>query len=494
MMMNDELPIDWYPMVSGQRPSVSLKQRVVMLTGLVAGLAVLNYFAPAHPGAAVRVLASATIAACLYPSWRWVSGKDRGLPFAPLFGMVFLMYYPLALFLLERYMSPEGGSIPPSQTARSVALALLALLLILTAYYGSAGLLERIMPRPRMEWVNVGHIKLIGLLLSFVGVAVYGVASALHIGLEAQQFIVYLGDLSFIGIVVLFSLQITRRLDRLSKFALWFLVIPGRMLLGFAGGGTSSGLIIPLLLILTYSAIRRQLPLRWLMVGALSIFIIRPVMAPMRALTYEGGPLSGSSKVEKAEIFLGLMTKVAQGQFPLRTLVQMAATRLSDMVTFTAVVQQTPHVIPYWGGESYSPLLYKFVPRFLYPEKPQEESGGEFGHRYGFTPREDHVTSLNLPQTVELYANFGVFGIILGSLLFGVIYRMVHSIFVHPEMGFGALVAAIFLLSGMLAIESGTSGVFGGEMWDFVFVALISLLMEVGELRGRVPTLQSYTR
>jgi hypothetical protein len=47
------------------------------------------------------------------------------------------------------------------------------------------------------------------------------------------------------------------------------------------------------------------------------------------------------------------------------------------------------------------------------------------------------------------------------------------------------------LLTQMLEIESGTSGVLGGIMWSFVFVGLISLLMEVGELRGRVYTLQS---
>ena len=485
-----DLPTDWYPIVTGRRPQLSLQRRVVMLAGISVGVLLLNYLAPADPDVIVRILASVTIVVCLYPSWRWVSGKDRGLPFAPIFGMVFMMYYPLSIFILERYTSPEGGSIPPSHTAKPLALVLAGFVLVLTSYYASASLLERVVPRARMEWTNLGHVKLVGLLLSFVGVGVYGIASALHIGLEGSQFIIYLGDLSLVGIILLFSLQITGRLDRLSKFALWCLVVPGRMLLGFAGGGTSSGLIIPLLLIFTYSAITRRLPLRWLAVGALSIFIIRPMMAPMRALTYKGGPLSGASKIQKAKIFLDLMTKVAAGQFPFRTIVQIAGQRLGDIFIFTEVVQQTPRVVPYWGGESYSPLLYKIAPRFIYPEKPQEESGGAFGHRYGFTVREDHLTSVNLPQTVELYANFGVFGIILGSVLFGIIYRLVHSVFVHPAMGFGALVAAIFLLSQMLQIESGTSGVLGGEMWSFVFVGLISLLMEVGELLGTINALQ----
>ena len=47
-----------------------------------------------------------------------------------------------------------------------------------------------------------------------------------------------------------------------------------------------------------------------------------------------------------------------------------------------AINTDTQHIVNFYEGESYKNLLFKFVPRFLYEEKPKEEWGNFWGKRY----------------------------------------------------------------------------------------------------------------
>ena len=112
-----------------------------------------------------------------------------------------------------------------------------------------------------------------------------------------------------------------------------------------------------------------------------------------------------------------------------------------------------------------------------------EVTGQTFGHRYGFLAPSDLTTSYNLPQLVEFYANFGVLGVLLGMFFVGVVYRIIQHIFIHSGMGLGAVVASIYLFTGLLLIESALSMVIGGLVWRFVLLGLLHLVMIVVERR-----------
>ena len=150
-------------------------------------------------------------------------------------------------------------------------------------------------------------------------------------------------------------------------------------------------------------------------------------------------------------------------------------------MTYAEVVEFTPSQIPYWDGETYYPLLYKPIPRLIYPDKPVEVTGQTFGHRYGFLNPEDRTTSYNLPQLIEFYINFGIVGVLLGMFLIGVLYRTIQHIFIHRGMGLGTVVASVYVFTKLLLIESALSGVLGGLMWSLVFLALVHFSVKVSE-------------
>ncbi len=139
-------------------------------------------------------------------------------------------------------------------------------------------------------------------------------------------------------------------------------------------------------------------------------------------------------------------------------------------------------IVPYWRGATYYPILLKPIPRFMWPNKPTDESGQEFGHRYGYLALADHQTTYNLPQTVELYANFGVIGVIIGSFLFGIVYRVVELMFFHARSGIGAIAVGSVITCQLLSIESGASLVIGGLIVSMISLPLVLLVIDAADL------------
>ena len=108
--------------------------------------------------------------------------------------------------------------------------------------------------------------------------------------------------------------------------------------------------------------------------------------------------------------------------------------RFSGFILMSHVVNLTPSEVPYWKGETYRPLPTSFIPRALWPGKPEERSGHAFGHRYRILNSWDKGTSINIPWIVEMYANFGRVGVLVGMALVGVFLALLSSIFNRREM------------------------------------------------------------
>jgi hypothetical protein len=66
-------------------------------------------------------------------------------------------------------------------------------------------------------------------------------------------------------------------------------------------------------------------------------------------------------------------------------------------------------------------------------------------------------------------------------LLFGVLYRLVQLTFVHANMGFGALISGICVSVKLLQIESATSLVLGDLIWTLIFLASVSLMIQLAD-------------
>ena len=489
--LSDVSAVDCYAALVRRAPgSFSFGRRLAFLAWLGALIAGLNLYAPANPTLGVRILASAAIALAALPTWLWLAGVDRNLPFMPFFGMVFSTYFIVPVFVLHDYRTLWSlADTPAPLIAAALRYILIGLACVMAGYYGPHHLLlAPALPRVTMRWRRVGPLKLAGAAFGLLGMAVY-IYGSRSLSDSLQMFVAFGGELCMVGLALLFAMQLFGALDRISKLFLWLVLVPARLLIGLASGLTSQGLIVMLLLIFLYSAVRRRIPWTLILAGGLVFIVVRPVETAFRLATWNGGASGNDSQLARSRLLLEMVGDAivpmmeGGGSGAYDNAMEISTRRLgADVLTFAAVLHDTPGFVPYWDGASYYPLLLKFVPRFVYPGKPKEVTGQTFGHRYGLLDPDNFETSYNLPQLIEAYINFGPLGVIVVMFLFGVFYRAVQTVFVHPGMGFGALVAGVYLSIMPLQVESAASLVFGSIIWGFVYLGLLNLVIQSGEL------------
>lgn len=88
----------------------------------------------------------------------------------------------------------------------------------------------------------------------------------------------------------------------------------------------------------------------------------------------------------------------------------------------------TPSKVPFWNGETYMQLLYLFIPRIIWPDKPVFTFWHDFGIAYGFLSTDDQTTSVGLSYLGEGYMNYGYPGMYTVALLFGVLVAFIERI------------------------------------------------------------------
>jgi len=151
--------------------------------------------------------------------------------------------------------------------------------------------------------------------------------------------------------------------------------------------------------------------------------------------------------------------------------------RISHVVLMEHVVANTPSRIPYWKGETYRPLLTSWIPRFLWPGKPQEMAGWTFGLRYGMLRADEPPQSINLPWMIEMYANFGGPGVILGMGLVGVLFAFLEAFLSRPsmtpaEMAAGtAVILPLFMQDSNFSLMTGSIPLLIVAFWIVLAVA-----------------------
>ncbi len=92
------------------------------------------------------------------------------------------------------------------------------------------------------------------------------------------------------------------------------------------------------------------------------------------------------------------------------------------------VLAWTPEKVPFWNGESYKNVPYMFIPRFLWPDKPEWKFWNEFGRTYGFLSSDDYQTSVGIGYLGEAYMNFGYLGMYACAMFMGLLIVFVEKL------------------------------------------------------------------
>ena len=481
--MTEALAKDWSPLllrVAAHRRAASSRGYLYWLVCAMF-LVCLNLYAPGAPALSARLLASAMILISAASVWFWIRSGTLETAFMPIFAMLFAINYGLPIFILLPNAMLDKFDMPliTGDLDKALWLSIAGLLLTMLGYYGPwRRAISRALPSFALAWEDSRALEAVAFAVGLFSLVIFWISLRPELPSALRQAINLAANLYFLAVISLFILQQQRRLTPASSLCLWGVLIPTYMILGMSQGKLAFGVIVPLTLFITYATIRRRMPWVLMMVGFLIFCVLQPAKGALRQMVWAKHTTdtqqSEADRVESLGISVELGIELFQ-QLGLQEVMSLATERLAQIAIFVPVVQLTPNTVPYWHGDSYEPLLYKAIPRAIYPEKSDEYFGNEFGHRYNFIQRNDWDTSINLPQLVEFYANFGPLGVLIGSLLVGVFYRSIHDIFIHRQMGLGALVGVLFMMTPFFDFESNLSLVIGGVIGSLLSVMFFHL-------------------
>ena len=121
-------------------------------------------------------------------------------------------------------------------------------------------------------------------------------------------------------------------------------------------------------------------------------------------------------------------------------------------------------------GETYKPLIFFFIPRALWPDKPKSSFGIEYGLTASVTD-ERFPTSINVSWISESFWNFGNF-FFIAMFIKGIIISIISSAFIFKKQCavFYSWLAVSFPL---VIAESNIALMLGPIFFKFIFLILI---------------------
>jgi hypothetical protein len=121
-------------------------------------------------------------------------------------------------------------------------------------------------------------------------------------------------------------------------------------------------------------------------------------------------------------------------------------------------------------GDSFKPLISKFIPRFLYDKKPAEDFLNRWGHDFYLLNSKDLSTSIIISSLPEFFINFGYYSIFICSLVFLILNLLIYkfSIFwVNYIPVYTCLIFPFILNEGNFSI------LFGGTLINILAILLL---------------------
>lgn len=453
--------------LDGRALGLRLGAHLASVAGGAGLLIFLNVTAPGSLPLNSRLLGNAIIVVGFLPFLIWSDRREFPIPLFPAIVGIYVIYYGVPVFLTPTFRAlrrPVAQSaIVPTQW-----VALGGLVMMEIGYYWAV---FRERTPPARTWQPVANRTPESLLLwlGALGVLVYVYTSLVRVPVIFAQPVTLLTSLATLVAVEFFVRWRGKRLTLPGAVFLFGLLIPLRVIFGFSTGAINEALSALIAIGIAAATLRRRIV--WIAVAAAVAALV--VLQPIKVAYRKTNDYGATSLTQRLTGFAETGRDYALGIGEFGDAKDAFVVRYGFLTTLAVVMNDTPKNVPYWDGATYTPLLSKVFPRFLLPWKPKELTGQSFGHRYQLLGTYDTRTSYNMPITVELFANFGRTGLLLGMFLLGVVYAWAQRLAlrrIEPVFGTGF---AVFVVAQLAYIESALSFVLSGFLYSVVLVYLV---------------------
>ena len=348
-----------------------------------------------------------------------ISRREAGLlPLIQLHGLFYSIIFGLPVFSSKMNWSRVNSAA----ITDTLVMTIFGLIFLYIGYYASRGLYSRTL-RPIQFLNNVSLERRIWIAWILYGMnMMFQLVPALGSLPSVGQLSTPLGYLST-GLLFLLALDkvVSKKHLVLLTAAIFF-----SLTIKLLSGSLAQAVFLLVFLGILYRAKKRTLPWGFIFISCFIAIMLNPIKGKYREYTQVVVDLAPQSYFYKARMFYKATYDhyLNDDSIPSDGIAPVVVDRIGHSITaFADVIAMTPEQVPYWFGGSYQTLWTSFIPRLLWPDKPQATIGNEFGYRYKQLPIYDKSTSHNLPWLAEFYANFGTFGVVVGMFAVGVLFR-----------------------------------------------------------------------
>lgn len=153
-------------------------------------------------------------------------------------------------------------------------------------------------------------------------------------------------------------------------------------------------------------------------------------------------------------------------------------TRLLHSINSLNIVSKlTPDIVPFFEGKSYKIIYTKFMPRDIFPNKPEELAGNFWGHRYFVLNSGDNITSWNFPVLNEFYANYGIMGVFFGMFFLGFFTKLLLLKLSAKNLSNIEMLVSSVIIYNLLFLEINLSLILGKIINQFIFFNIFFLFL-----------------
>lgn len=405
-------------------------------------------------GATTAGLGLLLLILCLWPAVAWVVGGMRHLPLFEIYCFMHLTYYWVPAGKIERDILNLG------EDQRALVLGVLNVFLLCgqVVYFGLLRGLRRGQARQWRFWSNrvplMTGVKLPWVLLLVSLAYSYG----FHTGLLwdfIRAFIPWqwaglLRSLTTVmGLLGLFVLGLKAGRGDISKFhmVVFGLAVLASALLNFASGFLVMGTVFAGNAFFAYTLGARRLPAVALVSFLLFVSFLNYGKGEMRQRYWQEGETD--DLVEMYSYWFNSAWEQINLPVERRSSAAISAFERADLTTVcVAMVTQSPTPIPYLNGQTYLDSLALFVPRALWPNRPDLHTMmGELGLRYGIHLNYESTqnTVITLGQIGEAWANGGWLAVgLVGAFFGGLFYVGVRVAYGRGQDTVGFLMGMTF--------------------------------------------------
>jgi hypothetical protein len=263
---------------------------------------------------------------------------------------------------------------------------------------------------------------------------------------------------------------------------LFWVILVSEFVWGLASGMKSLALQPFIIVAMISSLIERRFSKGWAAVALLGLVALYPIANNYRRLALDQGGLSSPAAVAATGLKALHQTRASESGASgwVRNGWQMSRKRLDMLTSVGLVLWLGPRASVLQGKERWWMVpYYPFIPRFIWPSKPILDKGRRFSLAVGSTG----TSSMGITYPGDLYALYGLPGIVLGMFLLGIVAQGLTNT-ITGTLGKRHLFVYAAMFMTVSHLEMDAFSYLTSLIKTFVMLSIIALVIYVPRRRG----------